>query len=99
MPRQIMCPRCKAEGAVPEGYETQRIRCPNPACRHVFEITPGSEPAAESDVYALASQIQLRGGDPDRDLVLVSSRDGRTVAEDDLIAAMTDESTTRRELK
>jgi kynureninase len=44
-----------------------------------------------SDVYALQSQIRLRGGDPDTDLVLVPSRDGRTIAEDDLIAAMTDE--------
>lgn len=44
-----------------------------------------------SDVYALGSQIRLRGGDPVRDLVLVPSRDGRTVAEDDLIAAMTDD--------
>ncbi len=42
-----------------------------------------------SDVYALRSQISLRGGDPDADLVLVLSRDGRTVALDDLIAAMT----------
>src|SRR5215218_4165984 len=44
-----------------------------------------------SDVYALQSQIRLRGGDPDADLVLVPSRDGRTLDEDDLIAAMTDE--------
>jgi kynureninase len=44
-----------------------------------------------SDVYALQSQILLRGGDPERDLVLVPSRDGRTLAEDDLIAAMSDE--------
>lgn len=44
-----------------------------------------------SDVYALGSQIRLRGGDPETDLVLVPSRDGRTLAEDDLIAAMTDE--------
>jgi kynureninase len=42
-----------------------------------------------SDVYALQSQIVLRGGDPERDLVLVPSDDGRTIAEDDLIAAMT----------
>ena len=44
-----------------------------------------------SDVYALQGQVRLRGGDPARDLVLVPSRDGRTLAEDDLIAAMTDE--------
>jgi kynureninase len=44
-----------------------------------------------SDVYALQSQIQLRGGDPAADLVLVPSRDGRTLDEDDLVAAMNDE--------
>ncbi|HET7036260.1 MAG TPA: kynureninase [Thermomicrobiaceae bacterium] len=44
-----------------------------------------------SDVYALRGQLALRGADPDADLVLVASRDGRTVAEDDLIAAMTEE--------
>jgi kynureninase len=44
-----------------------------------------------SDVYALQSQIRLRGGDPARELVLVPSRDGRTIAEEDLIAAMTEE--------
>jgi len=44
-----------------------------------------------SDVYAMQSQIRLRGGDPERDLILVPSRDGRTISEDDLIAAMTDE--------
>lgn len=41
-----------------------------------------------SDLYALRSQIALRGGDPEADLVLVGSNDGRTVAEDDLIAAL-----------
>ena len=44
-----------------------------------------------SDVYALQSQILLRGGDPETDLVRVPSRDGRTIDEDDLIAAMTDD--------
>jgi kynureninase len=44
-----------------------------------------------SDVYALQSQIRLRGGDPGADLLLVPSRDGRTLDEDDLIAAMTGE--------
>ncbi len=42
-----------------------------------------------SDIYALQGQIRLRGGDPDRDLVLTPSADGRTISEDDLIAAMT----------
>jgi kynureninase len=46
-----------------------------------------------SDIYALQSQILLKGGDPDRDLVRVGSRDGRTIEEDDLIEAMTDEVT------
>lgn len=41
-----------------------------------------------SDVYALQSQIRTRGGDPAEDLVLVASRDGRTVLEEDIIAAM-----------
>lgn len=42
-----------------------------------------------SDVYALQSQIALRGGDPATDLRRVESRDGRTVDEADLIGAMT----------
>jgi kynureninase len=44
-----------------------------------------------SDIYALQSQILLRDGDPERDLVRVASRDGRTIEEDDVIEAMTDE--------
>ncbi len=44
-----------------------------------------------SDVYALKSQIQLHGGDPTEDLVLVPSHDGRIIEEDELISAMTDE--------
>ncbi len=44
-----------------------------------------------SDVYALQGQIRLHGGDPDRDLILVPSRDGRTIDEADLEAAFTDE--------
>jgi kynureninase len=44
-----------------------------------------------SDVYALQAQIALRGGDPACDLVKAPSRDGRTIEEDDLIEAMTDE--------
>ena len=43
-----------------------------------------------SDVYALQSQIALRGGTPD-DLVLVPSDDGRTLDERRVIEAMTDE--------
>lgn len=41
-----------------------------------------------SDVYALQSQIRLHGGNPDTDLVLVESHDGRTIDEADLIAAL-----------
>ncbi len=44
-----------------------------------------------SDLYALQSQLQLRGLNPADHLVLVESYDGRTINEDDLIAAMTDE--------
>jgi kynureninase len=47
--------------------------------------------AFPSDVYALQSQLRLRGMDPSTDLKLVDSRDGRTLLEDDLIAAMTDD--------
>ena len=41
-----------------------------------------------TDIYALQAQIRLHGGDPAVDLVRVASRDGRTIAESDLIAAM-----------
>jgi kynureninase len=41
-----------------------------------------------SDLYALSAQIRLRGGDPDTDLVLVKSRDGVLVEEDDIVDAM-----------
>ncbi|WP_027965113.1 kynureninase [Halalkalibacillus halophilus] len=44
-----------------------------------------------SDIYALQSQLKLHGYDPEEHLVQVKSRDGRTISEDDLIAAMTDE--------
>ncbi len=44
-----------------------------------------------SDIYALQSQIRLHGGDPTDDLVVVQSRDGRLIEEDDIIAAMTPE--------
>jgi len=44
-----------------------------------------------SDVYALQSLIQLHGGDAERDLMLVPSRDGRTIAEDDVIAALNED--------
>ncbi|PWK15678.1 kynureninase [Tumebacillus permanentifrigoris] len=44
-----------------------------------------------SDQYALQSQLLLKGLDPAEHLVLVKSRDGRVVEEEDIIAAMTDE--------
>ena len=42
-----------------------------------------------SDIQALDSQLRLRGFDPEEHLVRVGSRDGRTIDEEDLIAAMT----------
>ncbi len=44
-----------------------------------------------SDIYALQSQLRLKGYDPDKHLVRVKSRDGRLIEEEDIIAAMTDE--------
>ena len=43
-----------------------------------------------SDLYALASQVRLHGGDPERDLILARSADGRTLDEEALIALMDD---------
>ena len=51
----------------------------------------GDELNFSSDIYALASQIRLQGRDPKEDLIIVKSRDGRTIQEDDIIAAMSDE--------
>ena len=44
-----------------------------------------------SDLYALDAQIRLKRGDPRKDLVLVESRDGNTIEEQDIINAMSDE--------
>lgn len=44
-----------------------------------------------SDNYALWGQVRLKGRDPEEDLVYVRSRDGRTIQEEDIIAAMNDE--------
>lgn len=44
-----------------------------------------------SDVYALASQVRLRGYQPRDHLILAPSRDGRTLDEADLIEQMTQE--------
>jgi len=51
----------------------------------------GDELNFSSDIYALAGDVRLRGRDPAKDLIVVKSRDGRTIAEDDIIAAMSDE--------
>ena len=44
-----------------------------------------------SDLYALNAQIRLKGGDPQNDLVLVKSRDGLVIEEDDIIDAMAED--------
>lgn len=44
-----------------------------------------------TDRYAVTSQIQSRGMDPDAVLKVVESRDGKTLCEEDLIEAMTED--------
>ncbi|MFD2923507.1 kynureninase [Halobacillus naozhouensis] len=44
-----------------------------------------------SDIYALKSQLELHGYDPEEHLVQVESLDGRTLSEDTIINAMTEE--------
>jgi len=44
-----------------------------------------------TDIYALRSQLALHGADPERDLILVESRDGRTLDEADIEAQMGDD--------
>lgn len=44
-----------------------------------------------SDLYALQSQLSLRGLDPARHLARVRSRDGLTLEEADIVAAITDD--------
>ena len=44
-----------------------------------------------SDIYAIQSELKLKGFDPHTHLVQVSSRDGRIIEEDDIIRAMTDD--------
>jgi kynureninase len=41
-----------------------------------------------SDLYALQSHLRLRGLDPAEDLLLVPSRDGRTIDEEDVLVAL-----------
>lgn len=44
-----------------------------------------------SDIYALKSQLRLAGLDPEQHLILVKSKDGRTLSEEDIIASMTED--------
>lgn len=44
-----------------------------------------------TDIYALQSQIKLKGYDPNEHLVRVKSHDGRTLREEDIIAQMTED--------
>lgn len=44
-----------------------------------------------TDIYALKSQLRIHGFDPEHHLIEVKSRDGRTIEEEDIIAAMSDE--------
>ncbi|WP_363464607.1 kynureninase [Halogeometricum borinquense] len=41
-----------------------------------------------TDHYAIRAQLRQVGRDPDEDLRVVESRDGRTIAEDDIVAAI-----------
>ena len=41
-----------------------------------------------SDIYALKGQIKMKGLDPEADLILVDSRDGNTLDEDEIIRQM-----------
>ena len=44
-----------------------------------------------SDIYAMKSHLRLHGFDPNDHLIRVKSRDGRTIDEEDIIAAMKDD--------
>ncbi|MHA1967979.1 MAG: kynureninase [Candidatus Hodarchaeales archaeon] len=44
-----------------------------------------------TDIYALKSQIRLQGLNPEENLVLVPSDDGRTIDEENIVDSMTDE--------
>ncbi|WP_349408315.1 kynureninase [Pseudalkalibacillus sp. SCS-8] len=44
-----------------------------------------------SDIFALQSQLKLKGYDPEEHLIQVKSKDGRIIEEDDIIAAMKDD--------
>ena len=51
----------------------------------------GDELNFSSDIYALAGELRLKGRDPAEDLIVVKSRDGRTIDEEDIIEAMSEE--------
>jgi kynureninase len=44
-----------------------------------------------SDIYALQSQLKLKGLNPDTELIQVKSKNGMTLEEEDIIEAMTDD--------
>ena len=44
-----------------------------------------------TDHYAIRAQLRQRGLDPDEALTVVESRDGRTIEEDDIVAAIDDD--------
>ncbi|WP_232698291.1 kynureninase [Brevibacillus daliensis] len=44
-----------------------------------------------TDIYAIQSQLRMHGYDHEKHLIRIKSRDGLTIAEDDIIAAMSDE--------
>ncbi len=44
-----------------------------------------------TDIYAVRNQIELRGLDPEENLVFVKSKDGKVIHEEDIIEAMTDD--------
>lgn len=48
-------------------------------------------PAFPSDLYAIRSHLRLRGADPEGDLILVGSEDGRTLSERAIVGAMADD--------
>lgn len=55
------------------------------------EVILADELNFSSDLHAIASHLRLRGLSPDRHLRKVPSRDGRTLAEDDIIAALAED--------
>ncbi len=44
-----------------------------------------------SDKYAIESQLLLKGLDPEKHLVIIKSRDGRTIEEEDIVKEMKDD--------